>query len=225
MEKIYTVYVHVFPNGKRYVGITKQKVERRWRKGESYKHNHRLYNAIHKYGWNNVKHIILAVGLTAEQAEQMEKRLISEWNLLDADLGYNNAEGGSHPNHTEKTRAKIGAKSLGRKHSEDFKKWISEKNSGENNFMYGKHHTEETKQKISAAKKGKSPAPNKGKFGANHPASKSVIMVDRMTGDAVKIFPSIREASAYIGRAPSGINAVLHGHQNVSGGYGWKYAE
>ena len=33
----YKIYVHTAPNGKRYVGITRQKLNRRWRYGEGYK--------------------------------------------------------------------------------------------------------------------------------------------------------------------------------------------
>ena len=50
----YTVYMHVFPNGKKYVGITSQDVSRRWRDGEGYE-GQVVYGAILKYGWNNVK--------------------------------------------------------------------------------------------------------------------------------------------------------------------------
>ena len=50
METTYKLYVHVFPNGKRYVGITGQKVNRRWRDGRGYAQNIRMTNAINKYG-------------------------------------------------------------------------------------------------------------------------------------------------------------------------------
>lgn len=40
----------------------------------------------------------------------------------------------------------------GKHHSEETRKKLSEANKGENNPFYGKHHTEETKKKISGAK-------------------------------------------------------------------------
>lgn len=52
----YIVYIHIFPNGKRYVGLTTQDVDSRWRNGEGYKHQF-VYKPIKKYGWNNIKHI------------------------------------------------------------------------------------------------------------------------------------------------------------------------
>lgn len=33
-QKNYKVYIHTLPNGKRYVGITKQDVKDRWRSGK-----------------------------------------------------------------------------------------------------------------------------------------------------------------------------------------------
>lgn len=218
----YKVYLHVFPNGKKYAGITRQRVERRWRKGEGYKQNLHMWNAIKKYGWENIEHIILADGLTAEEAAEMEIRIIAEFDLTNEGKGYNYAYGGTHPNHTEETKRKIGERSKGRTHTQAFRAWISEKNSGENNFMYGKHHTEETKRKISEAKKGHCVSPNKGKFGRLNPHAKTVVSVDPTTGEE-KEYGSIREAARAIGRAPSGIQAVLSGEQNVSGGLCWRY--
>ena len=47
---MYTVYLHVSPNGKRYYGATKQNINRRWRKnGEGYKKNKDFWESIEKY--------------------------------------------------------------------------------------------------------------------------------------------------------------------------------
>ena len=65
---MYTVYKHTCPNGKVYIGITKQKPERRWGiNGRGYKENEYFYRAIQKYGWQNIKHEIIAEGLTEEE--------------------------------------------------------------------------------------------------------------------------------------------------------------
>ena len=87
--------------------------------------------------------------------------------------------------------------------------------------MYGKHHTAETKRKISKSKKAQV-SPNKGKFGSDHPCSKGVIAIDAITGEEVAKFGSIIEAAAFIGKYPSRIQAVLHGKQKTSGGYFWR---
>lgn len=220
MSSNYCVYVHTFPNGKRYVGITCQQLNRRWRNGKAYSFNKRMTNAINRYGWDNIAHDVLYSGLSIGEAERIEQRLIANMNLLDERYGYNYAVGGIHPRHTPQTKIKIGEKSKGRKHSDKFKKWISQKNRGQNNYMYGKHHTEETKKKISNTKKGCT-SPNKGKFGSNNPCSKSVVAIDD-NGAEVMRFGSIVEAAQYIGKYPSGIQSVLSGKQKTSGGYRWR---
>lgn len=73
-KKKYVVYLHTFPNNKHYVGITCVKpVERRWRGGSSYKNQRKIYNAILKYGWKNIKHEILFFDLTLEEANKGKK--------------------------------------------------------------------------------------------------------------------------------------------------------
>ena len=219
----YKVYCHVFPNGKRYVGITRQKLNRRWRDGQGYKQNIRMTNAIKKYGWENITHEVIAEGLTEKEAADLEVRLIKEWDLMNQERGYNYAEGGTHPHHSDDTKKKIGETSKGRKHSEEFKRWISERNAGSGNFMYGKHHTEETKRKISESKKG-SVSPNRGKFGGDHPSHIEVDMIDAKTGEVVNHFRSFKEAADYIGRSPSGISSAVNGICSTCGGYAWKRA-
>ena len=48
------VYIYTFPNGKKYIGQTAQPLEKRAKKGEGYKNSPAVYNAIKKYGWENI---------------------------------------------------------------------------------------------------------------------------------------------------------------------------
>lgn len=219
----YCVYLHEFPNGKKYVGITCQKPERRWRNGMGYASNLRMSNAIKAFGWENIKHSILFNGLTPDEADAKERELIASMDLMNSAKGYNLAPGGDHPEHTEETRRKIGAKSLGRQHSEEFKLWISSKNGGAGNYMYGKHHSEETRQKISKARKG-GISPNRGKYGAMNPHAKAVIAIDPASGEVVGRFPSIVDAVKETNGCESRIKSVLKGKGKTSGGYIWEYA-
>ena len=52
--KKFCVYVHVFPNNKKYFGITSKRPNARWEGGTGYDKEHQpvMYNAIQKYGWN-----------------------------------------------------------------------------------------------------------------------------------------------------------------------------
>lgn len=144
--KTYTVYMHISPNDKRYIGITSQKLEERWRNGNAYKENSYFTNAIKKYKWDNFQHIIIAKGLTNEEACWLEMELIREWDTTNRDKGYNITLGGE------------GRKGI--KHTEETKRKIS-KNSRKN-------QTEKTKRRISKTMKGQ-------RCGKNNNNAKSVI--------------------------------------------------
>ena len=95
MEREYSVYCHTFPNGKRYVGISSD-CENRWRNGKGYETQPKMDRAIQKYGWENIKHDIVLSGLSKEQANELEKYLISELNTIQN--GYNVTIGGDTVN-------------------------------------------------------------------------------------------------------------------------------
>ena len=95
-NKKYCVYKHIFPNNKVYIGVTCQKPEYRWDNGNGYTNTQRkIYNAIKKYGWENVKHEILFENLTKEEAEQKEIELIDKYNSTNDNYGYNIEKGGN----------------------------------------------------------------------------------------------------------------------------------
>ena len=112
----YTVYMHIFPNGKRYVGITCQSAFNRWRNGKGYE-KQPVYNAIKKYGWDNILHEVLFTGLTKHDAEMMERQLISELHTDTHECGYNVELGGYHNGETsQETKLKISKSCKGKKH-------------------------------------------------------------------------------------------------------------
>ena len=93
----YTVYMHVTPNNKKYIGITSRTPELRWGKnGIGYKHNKLFNRAILKYGWNNIKHEILFENLTQEEAMKKEIELISFYDTTNRNKGYNISLGGGY---------------------------------------------------------------------------------------------------------------------------------
>ena len=85
---MYYVYVHTVPNGKIYIGQTKDPL-RRWNNGEGYFSNRPFYKDIQVYGWNKIRHEIIATFPTAEQALQMESVLIAVLKSEDENYGYN----------------------------------------------------------------------------------------------------------------------------------------
>lgn len=145
--RIYKVYKHTLPasisnkeNDMVYIGITcRENPSDRWGiNGVNYKYNEHFSRAIIKYSWDNFLHEVLFDGLTKEEAEELEMNLIAEYNSTNDKFGYNKANGGS---------------SIG-KHTEETKNIISKKakkrfENPENNPMYGKHHSDDAKRKIS----------------------------------------------------------------------------
>ena len=90
----YSVYCHTFPNGKKYIGITKMDVKKRWDNGFGYSSQPKIARAIAKFGWDNIKHEILAVGLTKELANQLEQYYIAKYDSFVN--GYNSTIGGDN---------------------------------------------------------------------------------------------------------------------------------
>lgn len=144
------IYIHRCKvNQKAYIGWTSKQVEKRWQNGNGYAKDQPVFNsAIKKYGWDNFEHIIFAEKLTAQEAKHIEVLLIALYKTnctkyKNPEYGYNMTDGGDG--------------CVGRILSEDAKRKMSENRpdvSGENNPMYGKKHTEETRKKISEAQMG-----------------------------------------------------------------------
>lgn len=93
-QKVYSVYKHTAPNGKCYIGITKQTIERRSQNGEGYNTQRVFYRAIQKYGWDNFKHEILAENLTHDEACKKEMYYIDLYKSNQNQFGYNVTAGG-----------------------------------------------------------------------------------------------------------------------------------
>jgi group I intron endonuclease len=119
-------------NGKVYVGQTWYALSERWRNGSGYRQCPHLQNAITKYGDQNFGYRILTVCGTNETADYWEDYFIEKYDSRNPDKGYNLRGGGSTGKVAETTKKKL-----------------SEALSGDKNPMFGKHHTIETRQKIS----------------------------------------------------------------------------
>ena len=102
----YCVYVHVVPNDKKYYGMTKD-TKNRWRKdGRGYKkYNAEFYNDILFYGWNNIEHIVIAKGLTKDEAKWLEEALIRTNRTYDSEYGYNKYIGNKRTDEQKEARS------------------------------------------------------------------------------------------------------------------------
>ena len=232
MENNYTVYMHISPSGKRYIGITSRKVEKRWQNGKGYPNNKHFTDAINLYGWENFEHIIVAKGLTKEEAGWIETVLIAEYDTTNQDKGYNITKGGEgtkgvNPRDymTEETKRehdrKLSEAQKGKKRPEH-----SERMSGESNPMYRKnprdYMTEEAK--IEQSRK---MSENHADFnGKNHPYAKSVIAIinDKIFG----AFDYITQGAKYFGCDQGHISNCCRGKYKSAGKYNvqkiiWRY--
>ena len=115
---------------KSYIGLTTQALARRWRNGEGYRREGtKFYNAIKKYGWDSFNHEVLETVEANSKEEliqklkELEKYYIDKYDSFVN--GYNMTRGGDD----------VGL------------------NRGESHHFYGKTHSEETRRKLSEARK------------------------------------------------------------------------
>lgn len=197
----YCVYKHTSPSGKVYIGITGRKPEHRWNNGNGYYQNKHFKSAIDLYGWENFTHEIIADGLTKEEACQLEKNLISAYKSNNKEFGYNKSIGGENP-------------AEGITHSEDTKEKqrVSHK---------GYVASEQTKKKISDAKRGKSNG-REGMTGIKATQSKIVIQIDETTGETIHVYYGYYEVQRQTGFKRTPVMEAAHGIRKRAYGYKWK---
>jgi group I intron endonuclease len=189
----YTLYMHIFPNGKVYVGITSIKTWERWSGGHGYSGQPLMHRAIMKYGWKNIRHIVLADGMTREEAETAERETIKKFRSNNRRFGYNIANGGSAAGkHTEETKAKMSAAK-----------------SGENNPFYGRQLSQDHKQKIRDTRKER----------GIEPVNKQRV---RCLETGI-IYESTAQATRETGIHNYAIRRVCYGERKTAGGYHWEY--
>lgn len=209
-EKTYSVYMHVFPNGKRYIGITGKSPEKRWRRGRNYQNNLYITRAFEKYGWDNVEHIILESGLTKESAEAKERMLIFNYKSNKSDFGYNITSGGECVGkHSLETRRKISEIKKRQSADPEYRKKLSECHKGISPPNKGIPMSEEQKQKLSIAK-----------TGCEGHGKRKVICIE--TG---KIYDSLTQASKEEHVNMGKLVEVCKHHRKTTGGLHWEYLE
>lgn len=220
----YCVYCHTNKvNNKKYIGITRNIPERRWNNGRGYINNIYFSRAIEKYGWHNFSHEILYTDLTKEQAEEIEIKLIKEYDTANHKHGYNIELGGNGKGRvTIETRQKISKALKGHKTSEETRLKISLSNTGKkhpNKPKPSKEHME----KLRLANIGK-PTWNKGRPWTDEEKAKC-------NGKPVycveldKIYRTAHEAARELNLDFSSICKCAKGKQKSTGGFHWKGVE
>lgn len=213
-------------NGKRYIG--QRKFSRKW---QSYLGSGVIVKqAFNKYGRENFRRDIVAIGYTSEQLNDLEVEWIKNYNAYKSDDFYNIADGGKSGNtfagKTEEEMAviknKIRIANTGRKVSEKTKAKIAKANKGrfvgELHCMYGKALSEDVKMKISKSVTGE----KNGFYGKCHSlqtksklAKAHSIKIICITTNV--IFNSADEASKYYNCDRADITKCCRGNKKYCG--------
>ena len=215
-------------NGKCYIGKTIYNLEYRKKGHLKVKNirNYPFYNALNKYGLGSFTWETIYVCNNEEELNKMEMYFIKELNTLHPN-GYNLSLGGDGQS--------------GFKHSEESKRKISENNwlrglPKEQHPMYGKQHSDKTKEKMSKSRIGVSRGPHsketksklsKSKLGELNP------MYGKIPGNARKIkcietgvtYDTIKIAQDLTGICKANISSVCRGVRKKAGGYTWEFVD
>jgi len=196
----HTVYLLTFPNGKVYIGQTKN-IKMRWEaNGVRYKKNKEMYSDILKYGWKNIDKKILLETDCEDIAYDNEIKYIKLYNATNPKNGYNKSTGGKGP-------------AGGVKMSDENKKALYARLYN-NKYHLGHKHSNITKQKMSEAKLGKHYSPE-----TEFP-KRGIMCVETNT-----IYNSLADAERKTKISHTHISQVCNNKRKTSGGYRWKYVD
>jgi group I intron endonuclease len=143
-ENNYLIYLFTAPNGRSYIGQTKN-LPRRIRKHQGDGGCTIFHRAIKKYGFENFSQKILLEKLSIDEANYWEEFYINELNTLSPN-GYNLRTGGKNYIASSETRARMSAALKGRIVTNETRLKISDSNKG-------KTRTDEAKKKMSNSQK------------------------------------------------------------------------
>jgi len=180
---MYSIYLIITPeNGKKYVGMTSKLKQR------MATHKHREFRGVDFY------YQILEKTHSKQEAFSLEKKWTEQLDTTNPDVGYNKNTG---PIPNEGSRKKM---SEGQKRRTD-------------RPFLGKKHSDETRKKMSEAKKGKAPSC----VGHNSRAVKNM-----ETGE---VFEKMTDACERYQLHKAALSRCCLGKQKTSGGFHWQFLE
>ena len=234
-------------NTKNYIGQTTKKIINRWHE-HLYNYNKRdqaIYYAMRKYGIKNFQ-IEEIERVPFSDLDDREIFWIKKFNTLLPN-GYNMTKGGNfgrsnpmfipeiaqkvslhfigdkNPAKRPEVREKIRKSAIGRSHSSETKKKMSD--NPNRKYWAGKTLSDETKSKISKNHG------CRGKFGYLNPNSKKVARLDKTSLEVIAIYDSFKDAEKWAKENVkssahySNISRCCNGKQVTAFGYKWKYVE
>ena len=168
--------------------------------------------AIKKYGADNFKKEIQGFYEDKDELNYMERVIVNKDFLARADV-YNLTLGGKYTGSgtrgkhlSAETRQKISCKHLGMKYSRETNQKKAHK--GENHPLFGKHHTEETRGKMSEAAKNR-----------NQSSYCNKVNVKTQDGRIVDCLDSQKECARKYNMCESAVSNAIKTHKLLKGYY------
>lgn len=192
------IYYHKnLVNGKYYVGQTSRTLNERSNGGYGYRGSKKFFDDILKYGWNNFEHKVICE-CSKEEADELERFYIQKFDAINN--GYNTTIGGvkdcDAPQVSKANKERV---------------WEKESREKLSHSLSGIKRTQETREKISNAKKGdKNPM-----YGVVVP---SVVIHVRCVETGIEYY-SIAECERAMNLSHSHISSVIKGKRHHCGGY------
>lgn len=250
-EKLSGIYcIENIQNNKKYVGQSIN-VESRMKEHKSHliHNNHTncyLQKSWNKYGKKNFKFYVLEF-CSNDELDDREIYYINYYNSVDRKFGYNLKTGGQNgaSRYSKESRKKMSESQ--KRVCEDPKRreflsknalniWSNEEykksRSGENHWLYGKHHSEESRKKLSDKNKGKKKpkrskehceALSRSKKGKKSPKRNTTPVRCIETG---KIYCDAITAGREMGlKFPNKVISVCNGRQNTTSGYHFEFVK
>lgn len=199
-------------NNKVYIGQSKNLYVRflDYRKG---RFNPHLKNAIEKYGIENFTVELLEKDVELCNLDNMEQYWIDFYDSSNSKNGYNicpvaGTTRGTTKSISERTNMSNRAK----------------ERVGDKNPFYGKHHTEDSKQKISDKNSKRILSKEHiEKFCKSGYASVQIKIIQKsIDGNFIKVWNSIREAAKELNICDSSISNVIHNKRKSAGSFKWE---
>lgn len=238
MERTWSVYRHISPSKKVYVGITCMSTIKRWGVGKGYKNQKLFYRAILKYGWGTFIHRVMFSNLSEDRAKKLEVSLIRHYKRLNR--SYNATDGGDGLvgfKFSRESKEKMRRAHLGRPLAEETKQKIASANKGrpipkgfreysdsrESSPMLGRTHSQEALLKISKASKRNWENRSKTSITKLGEMSGKPVLQYSLSGEFIGEFSSANKAGLSLKINHGNIISRRQGKRKSAGKYKWKY--
>ncbi len=203
-------------NNKKYIGQSVD-ISNRWRHHKSELNNNTHFNDYLQKSWNKYGedsfHFYVLEFCDADRLDDLEVYYIDLYKTLNRDKGYNLTSGGTNNKiYSDETRIRISNSLKGHEVSIESRIKISENHAdvrGSNNGMYGRHHSEEAKRKVSQA--------NKGRMSTRRNRCNVYCI------DLDKIFDDATTAGKFLNLDSGAILKCCRGERKTCGGYHWEF--